>query len=594
MPLSRRPIFWQTFPWLLVVALLTGALIVAFASATARTQQRTEAVSALRGRAVLVQERVSELLADSTELGRVLERYGRLTSTRFTVVGITGQVIADSDSDPSTMDNHSDRPEIISAFRGDTGDAARYSSTIGRTLMYVAIPLVDKDTVRAVLRTSLSMKSALGAAGIYTWHLVFAALAVVLAAAMLSWAVSRRIARPIEDLTRGSERFARGDFSEGLAIPSTAETARLATALNAMAEQLDERIRAIVRKGNEQDAILSAMVEGVIAVDTEERVLGVNETARRMLKLSGDIGGRFVQETIRNPALQRLINDLLRTRAPLEREIPVNGPDGELALEAHGAVLHGSRGGVNGVLVVMHDITRLRRLENVRREFVANVSHELRTPLTNIKGYVETLRDGAGSDSAERERFLGIILHHVDRLNTLIEDLLTISRLEREEATGSVELVEQTLDGVVKSAAEVCGKRAEVRRMKISLENGHGVRARVSATLLEQAVVNLVDNAVKYGTEGTTVHVSVTQTDSQALITVRDEGPGIAAEHLPRLFERFYRIDKARSSKLGGTGLGLAIVKHIMIVHGGTVTVESTPGNGSTFTLHLPAPAASC
>jgi two-component system phosphate regulon sensor histidine kinase PhoR len=261
---------------------------------------------------------------------------------------------------------------------------------------------------------------------------------------------------------------------------------------------------------------------------------------------------------------------------------------GELALDVHGVVLRGSRGGVNGVLVVLHDVTRLRALERVRRQFAANVSHELRTPLTNIKGFVETLRDGAVEDAAARDHFLGIILHSVDRLNTLIEDLLMIARLEREEATGGVVLEDREIDGVLCAAVESCARHAESRNVRVIREGDRGVHARISATLLEQALVNLLDNAIKYGNAGGTVSLGAAPEAAQVRIWVRDQGPGIAAEHLPRLFERFYRVDKARSSRLGGTGLGLAIVKHIMVVHGGSVTVESTPGTGSTFCLHLP------
>jgi two-component system, OmpR family, phosphate regulon sensor histidine kinase PhoR len=281
---------------------------------------------------------------------------------------------------------------------------------------------------------------------------------------------------------------------------------------------------------------------------------------------------------------------LLQSQESLDGEISMSLVfGGERFMEVHGTILRGSKGGVNGVLVALHDITHLRKLENLRREFVANVSHELRTPLTSIKGFVETLLDGAMDQPGERERFLEIIGNHVNRLNTLVEDLFTLSRLEKEEANGGVERITGPVDALIRSAVEVCEPKADQKHIVLEVSCTERCTVRMNGTLLEQAVINLIDNAIKYSDASTTVHIECKRTNRDVLIEVRDQGPGIAPEHHQRLFERFYRIDKARSSKMGGTGLGLSIVKHIMNVHEGRVTVDSDIGKGSVFTLWIPA-----
>ena len=241
-----------------------------------------------------------------------------------------------------------------------------------------------------------------------------------------------------------------------------------------------------------------------------------------------------------------------------------------------------------GALIVLNDVTRIRRLENVRREFVANVSHEIKTPITAIKGFVETLRDGAVGNPEDAERFLGIIENHAERLEAIIEDLLSLSRIEREAERGKIALVEGQVQDVVQMAVQVCEMSARAKEIKIECSCDKDIASKINGPLLEQAMVNLLDNAIKYSAKGSTIWVEASQTAEDIEIDVRDQGCGIEKEHLPRLFERFYRVDKARSRQLGGTGLGLAIVKHITQAHGGQVSVESIPGKGSTFSIRLP------
>jgi two-component system, OmpR family, phosphate regulon sensor histidine kinase PhoR len=277
----------------------------------------------------------------------------------------------------------------------------------------------------------------------------------------------------------------------------------------------------------------------------------------------------------------------LASASPVDGDIQIRGMH-DRWVSAHGTVLHDPQQGKIGVLIVLHDVTRLRHLEEVRRDFVANVSHELRTPITSIKGFIETLVDGAFEDKENAHRFLQIMLRQVNRLDAIICDLLTLSRIERSSEEQMIEVAREPIRGVLQAAIEMCEKRAIDKRVQIQLNCSSDLVGQINAALLEQAVVNLLDNAVKYSNPETVVEVRAACEGEELAIRVQDRGCGIEAQHLPRLFERFYRVDKARSRELGGTGLGLAIVRHIVLAHRGSVTVESTVGVGSTFCLRLP------
>jgi two-component system phosphate regulon sensor histidine kinase PhoR len=299
------------------------------------------------------------------------------------------------------------------------------------------------------------------------------------------------------------------------------------------------------------------------------------------------VQGRTIQEVVRNTVLHQFVKDALSSEEPVERDIVVYS-EGEQILNGHGTALKDADGKRVGALIVLNDITRLWRLENIRRDFVANVSHEIRTPITTIKGFVETLRDGAVQNPEDLERFLAIIEKHVDRLEAIIEDLLRLSRIERNIEGEQVTLEKRRLRDVLLTAIQVCELKSVPKRIVVELSCNEELVAQINPELIEQAVVNLLDNAIKYSDEGSIVQVKAAHRDSEIVISVHDHGSGIEKEHLPRLFERFYRVDKARSREMGGTGLGLAIVKHIAQAHGGHVLVESISGKGSTFTIHLP------
>jgi two-component system phosphate regulon sensor histidine kinase PhoR len=393
--------------------------------------------------------------------------------------------------------------------------------------------------------------------------------------------------RQIKD---GAERLAGGDFANKLYVPRTLEFAAVAESLNSMAEELDEKIGTLTRERNEREAVLASMVEGVLAVDTDERIIALNEAAAALAGVTPQQAeGRLVQEVLRNPDLQHVVAQTLSGHQPVEADIVMRVGAEERSLQANGTLLRAGDGVASaGAVVVLNDVTRLQRLEAVRRDFVANVSHELKTPVTSIKGFAETLQDGALDDPETARRFIAIIVGQADRLNSIIQDLLSLSTLEQREGESRLTLEDADICEVIRVAVEVCEPKAQAKHIRISVDCPACTLSSVNVPLLEQAVVNLVDNAVKYSPEGSSVKVGLAETDAEVAIFVIDHGPGVPRQHLSRLFERFYRVDRARSRDLGGTGLGLAIVKHIAQAHGGRVSVDSVVGSGSTFRIHLP------
>jgi two-component system phosphate regulon sensor histidine kinase PhoR len=419
--------------------------------------------------------------------------------------------------------------------------------------------------------------------------------------------ISRSVGAQVRDLSLGATRFAAGDLRHRIREPAASELASLARALNDMARQMDARLREIAAQQQETDAILQSMSNGVMALDSEQRIIALNRAAERILGVNAaKARGRLLHEVVRQPELHRLVNAAMSGGEQNPVEFALTGAGGAM-VEARTERLKREGGGVRGLLVVFDDVTRLRRLESLRSDFAANVSHELRTPITNIKGYVETLLETGLADREQAERFLTVIRHNSDRLAAIVEDVLALTRLERasagaahrdQEAGGARPSPEEfpkeraPIRGILASAIAQHQAAADAKSIAIELAADADLTARVHSALLEQAVSNLISNAINYSPPRTQVRVSAGRLASGEIeIAVKDEGPGIAKEHQERIFERFYRIDRGRSREVGGTGLGLAIVKHIVREHRGTVSLESEVGKGSTFRIVIPIEA---
>ena len=408
---------------------------------------------------------------------------------------------------------------------------------------------------------------------------------VILSAVIMLLVLLYRIRKSLESIKTGITQFTNGRLDHRISIPRSQTLGNLAETINQMAAALNSQINSVAAQRNELEAVFSGMSEGVVVTDDRQRIIAINKAGASLLNVDAEATvGRGIAEIIYNPELQQLITNVFTQRTTIEKDI-ILYKDKKRHVQASGTAVDTASG--NRVVIVLTDMTRIHQLENMRREFVSNVSHELKTPITSIKGFVETLLDGSSHSPEESKKFLEIIAKHTARLNGIIEDLLNLSRIEQEIESEHIIKDVGSIKNVLAAAANACQSKAAEEQIAIIINCDDALAATINAPLLEQAVINLIDNAIKYSDPHKIVTLTAQRDNGDIVITIHDEGCGIAAEHLPRIFERFYVADKARSRKLGGTGLGLAIVKHIVNAHGGKISVESEVGRGSTFTITL-------
>jgi two-component system phosphate regulon sensor histidine kinase PhoR len=564
------------------------ALVVAGAlfAVTMRSEINQEIYTTLVAQARLAADLLARGSPSLTapDLDAEADHLGTLTGTRVTLIAPDGQVVGDSSETlegVAAMENHGQRPEVVEARSAGLGRAERYSDTLNIDMLYVAIPVQHPAIgfVRVALpltdvRHHLQTVLATTASGL--------GLAFV-GAALIAWVFSARIGHRVRSIADVARRYRSGDLTPTRMDFGDDELGVVARALDESVQDVGRRLTEQARDRGRMEAILAGMVEGVIVVDHQGRLQLANNAAQRMLKLDGVGTGRPYVETIRHPAIAELVAAALLGRTPEPLQLsPPRDPSRTIIARAAPAIGDAA----HGVVVVMHDITDLRRADQIRRDFVANVSHELRTPLTAIRGYVEALGDEDATPEDTR-RFVAIITRHTERMERLVKDLLRLARLDAgQETLAVVDCEIRTLAQAV--ATDVAPAIAE-RKQSIEIDIAPGADTiRGDPARLHDALRNLVANAITYGPEGTTVRVEARRIDRHVTISVLDQGPGIPAADLARVFERFYRVDKSRTRDPGGTGLGLAIVKHLVELHGGEVRAENRPEGGAKFTITLP------
>jgi two-component system phosphate regulon sensor histidine kinase PhoR len=577
-----------------VAAGVALAVLLLLAGPSLERRARNDAFRGLTAEARLMAHVVEEALARGAgleALDPVVDAAAREVDARVTVIAPDGRVVADSAlSGPEleSVENHGQRPEVIGALAGEVSRAERRSSTVRAELLYAAVPVRSAGRVVGVARLSRGIGGIEAQARELWWSGAVALLFGLLATALLSVLLSASLARSLEGMMETARHFASGNLSARIRVRREDELGELARIINQSADQLQGRLAEIARDRGRTEAILSAMDDGLLAVDHQGTVVLANPSLVRVLDLR-EPEGRHYLEVLRQREVGALVEEVLRGGERREAEVEILHLKRVFTITA--VPFPGEEGAPPGVVLTFNDATERHRVERIRRDFVANASHELRTPLTSIRGFVEALEDGAVAEPETAQRFLGKIRTHADRMTTLVEDLLELSRLDSGDREPEWEAVRpgEVAEAVAASFAGIAaGKEIGLRHVDLGAPE-----VRTDPERLRRILENLVDNAVKYTPGGGHVEISTSpDPGGGARIEVVDDGPGIAAEHQARVFERFYRVDKARSRELGGTGLGLSIVRHLAESLGASVSVESEPGKGSRFKVALPGKPA--
>ncbi|OUX37813.1 MAG: hypothetical protein CBE26_02495 [Kiritimatiellaceae bacterium TMED266] len=589
---KKKKLFWFLLPsyWILTAVAIIAIAIYVFQSMANLYEQTLE--TDIKTRALLLSDRISPLLDENEEakINQLCQQQGEKTSTRFTIVLPDGRVIGDSNALPSEMENHGNRIEIQQALGGELGKARRTSQTLESELLYIAVPLYDATgTIRCAVRASLPITAIREQLRPMTTRVIFATLITGLIAMYVCIVVVRRITRPLQTMSQAALKFAEGDLNHRVPQQDADELQHLSESLNRMSSQLSDTLTTINEQRNEQNAVLSSMDEGVLAIDADNRIIHANRVAGDILGINHrKVKKASITDIINDPSMLEFMTQLTEDQQRRTRELEFQQDERTKIIQASGRALWNSSDDSIGALIVMRDVTHLRHLEKVKTDFVANVSHELKTPITAIQGFVETLLSDEWKHTKAARRFLEIIRQQSGRLNNIVDDLLTLSRLEQSD-TNIIRKPHRIIK-VVENAIKIVQLQANDKKIKVETDISKKLEWFINAPLIEQALVNLLSNAVKYSDPGKKIVIRVVEEENQLIISVIDKGYGMDQKNLDRLFERFYRIDSGRSSKQGGTGLGLSIVKHIVQTHQGVINVESEEGVGSTFHIILPAP----
>ena len=588
------------FPYLILAPLLIISLEL-YLSSVIKDNYISKLKESLTIQAYLIAEQIPSSFTNN--LDDFSRRYKEKTGARVTIIDDSGRVLGDSDEPSEKMENHSNRPEIRDAAINDIGSSIRFSRTLQKNLFYLSIA-VNQDAGKRFIRLSMPLQTIETAVNKIRIRIILASLLALSVILFIGLLLTRKITKSIEDITEFSKDVASGNFSKRLFPKEKDELGELTKNISNMAQVIEKRLKQSEAEKHEVEVILKTMSDGLMLTDTKGRILLSNPAAKNFFGIESDIEGKTLMETLRKSELMELIENVVETGQTVSWEIEVTHPK-EICLMTTAAPFL-VKEEVSGVVLAFHDITRLRQLEDVRKDFVANVSHEIKTPITAIKGFAETLLEGAIDDRENAPKFLNAIKNHSERLNSLVNDLLTLSRIELGDI--KIEKEDVNLDDVVDTVFATLKDKVRSKGLYLKKEISPEIlEIKADRDRLIQILLNLVDNGIKFTEDGgVTVRVRSAEFGMQNKevskeipqseiaiphsieITVEDTGIGIPKKHIPRLGERFYRVDRARSRDLGGTGLGLAIVKHLVKAHGWEMDIESTQGQGTKVRLLCP------
>lgn len=575
-----RSIQWRiTISFILVVLIIMVGLGVYLVDST-RNSQLDNLRSQLENEARVAAEASVPGFLNTDELNdlnALAKRLGAEIETRITIIALDGTVLGDSEEDPATMENHADRPEIIDALAPGIGESTRYSTTLGQSMMYVAVPVSHEEETLGVARVSLPLTAVESLVHQVTVSIVTATAIAALLVILAAWAIARATTRPIRKLTAASKRIASGELGQKITIEAKDEVGELTQAFNEMSVKTKELVETISEDRSRLENILGNMTDAVIMVDGEGNMSLANRAAKNIFSIKGDKHKRLI-EAVRDHEVDELLKLCLRTDKTQAAQYESGASKRYLRTIAI-PIVH------SGVLLLFQDLTELRNLQTTRRELIGNISHEFRTPLAGIKAMVETLRDGAVDDKESARDFLTRIDSEVDRLTQLVAELTELARIE----TGKAELRKESVDlnQLVEEVIAQLSPQAERQQLSISKEFAANLPCVLAdRNRVRQVITNLVHNAIKFTRPGGSITVTTKTLEGSIVVDIADTGIGILKEDLPHVFERFYKGDKARAGE--GTGMGLAIAKHVVEAHGGSIWVRSEEGKGSTFSFSLP------
>ncbi|MBB6478787.1 sensor histidine kinase [Spirochaeta isovalerica] len=583
--MKKLSVFSYTLLILLSIAILSIGTISIFSIKTLSDFIYNEVGTSLKEETRLIRNLIDVNSDNSPEpYQEITERIFEDLNIRLTIIALDGSVLADTHENYRIMDNHSTRPEVLDAMNGEVGEYIRYSNTLSRHMLYITLPPGDKNLI---VRTAISIDHIRDKFVKTLSDIAVFSVIIFIITVLLSILSANTFTSTILSIKNITTFYAKGDFSRKLSDSGPQEVSQLKKSINTMGDQLKTIIEKESFQKNELQAMLNSMEDAVLLLDNQLIIKEINPASESLLQSRVEIcKGHSIKDFLDNDPIIRMIEDSLALKMVQEKTLAVNrGLD--QYYQIHSTPLKTSENEYDGILTVFHDVTRVKQLENMRKDFVANVSHELKTPVTLISGFVETLMDGAINDKERVEQFLHVISRHSKRISNIIDDLLILSNIEDKGTDICKE--EVILYDILFSAYTSVLTESEKSKISIDVVCDESLTIHVSPTLIEQAVLNLVINAIKYAGEGSHVVIKgKKENNNSVIIEVTDNGVGMEKEQLERIFERFYRINRQQSKNKGGTGLGLSIVKHIALAHKGNVTVETEPGRGTTFRITLP------